>query len=308
MMTMDQPGTTTPPLPPPIQQRTPRDVSTSVRWSLRLGSALGLVGWGMFGFGMIFFWLFAMNADVASLWQFDGETEQAPGQVTRSEKTKFTIGGNRKRGRPGKPVYANAYVFAAPDGTEHRGVSCATDASLIAGQAVEVEYPKGEPHVSRIVGMRRAPFDAWSALTALVPVVGLGLIVAGVRRGGRHADLLENGRLAWGKMVSKEATQARVNRKTVYKMTFEFTADNRRTYQVETRTHATEELEDEEHELILYQPGNPDVAVVADGLPAGVRIDEKGQVHQKRPLLVSLLLLAAALVGHGTYLCTTYLQ
>ena len=307
MMTMDQPGTTTPP-PPAIQQRVPRDVSTSVRWSLRLGSAVGLLGWGMFGFGMIFFWLFAMNADVGSLWQFGGETEQVAGQVTRSEKTKFTIGGNRKRGRPSKPVYANAYVFTAPDGTEHRGVSYATNESLLTGQAVEVEYPKGEPRVSRIVGMRRAPFDAWSGLTGLVPAVGLGLIVAGIRRGGRHADLLENGRLAWGKLVSKEATSGHVNQKTVYKMTFEFTADNRRTYQVVTKTHATAELEDEEHELILYEPGNPDVAVVADSLPAGVRIDEKGQVHQKRPLLVSLLLPTAALVGHGTYLCTTYLQ
>src|SRR5688500_5231600 len=179
MMTMDQSGTTTP--PPPIQQRVPRDVSASVRWSLRLGSAVGLIGWGLFGFGMIFFWIFALNADVASLWQFDAGTEQAAGQVTRSEKTNFTIGGNRKRGRPSKPVYANAYVFTAPDGTEHRGVSYATNESLIAGQAVEVEYPKGEPRVSRIVGMRRAPFDAWAGLTALVPVVGLGLIVAGVR-------------------------------------------------------------------------------------------------------------------------------
>jgi hypothetical protein len=49
------------------------------------------------------------------------------------------------------------------------------------------------------------------------------------------------------------------------------------------------------------------VAVVADGLPAGVRVDEKGRVHQKVPVLVWLVLPMMTLIGHGTYVCTTYL-
>ena len=291
--------------PPAIQQRVPRDVSAATRWSLRLGGGVGIAGWAMFGFGMIFFWSFAMNADVASLWQFNGETERAMGQVTHSEKTKFTTGGSKSR--RGKPVFANGYVFTSADGNERWGVSYATDHSLRVGQVVEVEHPKGRPGISRIVGMRRAVLPGVTALVALGPAVGLWMILINFRRGSRYADLLENGRLAWGKMVSKETTMARVNRKPVYKMTFEFTADNRRTYQVVAKTHATGELEDEEHELVLYEAGDPSVAVVADALPAGIRVDEKGRVHEKVPVFVWVLLPMFAVIGHGTYVFTTYL-
>jgi hypothetical protein len=97
-----------------------------------------------------------------------------------------------------------------------------------------------------------------------------------------------------------------VNNKPVYRLTFEYTADNRRTFQVVTKTHATEELEDEDHELVLYEPSDPSMAVVADSLPAGVRVDERGQVHQRAPLFTWLLLPALSLVGHGTYFCCTY--
>jgi hypothetical protein len=119
--------------PPAIQQRVPREVTASVRWSLMLGGGIGVAGWAMFGFGMIFFWIFGMNADVASLWQFNGETERATGQVTHSGKTKFTTGGSKSR--RGKPVYANGYVFMAADGIERRGVSYATDESLGYGRS-----------------------------------------------------------------------------------------------------------------------------------------------------------------------------
>jgi hypothetical protein len=273
-----------------------------------LGGVAGATGWGVLAFGMILFWVFVMNADVASLWQFDGETEQTRGQITSSEKTSFSTGGSRKRGKRGKPVFANAYVFTDGSGTERRGVSYATNVSLSAGEPVDVEYPAVRPELSRIVGMRRTPFDAWAAMLVFMPATGLALIAINVRRAGRYANLLENGRLAWGTLVSKEPTSARVNRKTVCRMTFEFTADNRETYQVVTKTHATEELEDEDHELILYAPSDPDSAVVADGLPAGVRVDEKGRIHQKVPLFAWLLLPTLAIVGHGTYFCTTYLQ
>lgn len=306
MTTMEHATETTAQPPPAIQQRLPRDVSPSVRWSLRIGGALNTVGWALLGFGMIFFWIFAMNADVPSLWQFNGEAVRAPGQVTGSHKTSFTVGGSKHR--RGKPVYANEYVFIAADGAEFSGVSYATNISMNPGRAVQVEHPVGRPDLSRIVGMRRAVLSGWAGLVALLPAAGLALIVAGFRKGGRNADLLENGRLAWGTMISKEATNARVNKQPVFKLTFEFTAENRRAYHVVTKTHVTEELEDEDHELILYEPRDPNTAVVADSLPAGIRVDEKGQVHQKPSVLAWLLLPTLALVGHGTYFCTTYLQ
>ena len=176
--------------PPPLPRESlPRDLPSGVRWSLWLGGASGMTGWAVFGFGMIFFWLFAMNADVAGTWQFAGEKEVAAGQVTGVSKTSFTSGGGKRR--KGKPVFAHEYSFRAPDGVERYGVSYQTDRNLSAGSAVQVEYPKGRPEVSRIVGMRRAPMGAPALAMVLIPLAGLGIIAAAWWAGRRAAYLLE---------------------------------------------------------------------------------------------------------------------
>ena len=53
-------------------------------------------------------------------------------------------------------------------------------------------------------------------------------------------------------------------------MFFEFTADAK-VYKISANTHEPEKLEDEEKEMLVYDPENPEKATLVDNLPKVVR-------------------------------------
>ena len=71
--------------------------------------------------------------------------------------------------------------------------------------------------------------------------------------------------------MHQEATNTKINKQTVYKLFFEFTANDGKTYQVVAKTHKTHRLLDEELEALVYDPANPSNAVVLDALPNGIK-------------------------------------
>ena len=283
----------------------PRSVPTSVRLRVLFGGFINQFGWLFFGFGMIFFWIFVLNSDLTGWLVFSGELETVEGVVTESRGTGASVGGSDHS--EGTPVYANAYRFSY-DREEHSGVSYATGRKLEAGQSVKIEMPKGDPSRSRIEGMRTALFGPFAAAAAIFPFVGLCFVIFGLRKGRKAIRLLRDGKQAEGTLVSKKATSTRVNKQPVYKLTFEFTADDGRTYQAVAKTHQTEDLEDEAREPLLYDPVDPSYATMLDALPGRPRIDDMGTIHGGsvvKTLLVSIVP-AASVVGHGIYACLRY--
>jgi len=79
-----------------------------------------------------------------------------------------------------------------------------------------------------------------------------------------------------GKIKNKAATNARINNQTVYKMIFEFQAEDTKFYEAIAKTHLPQLLEDDEKEKLLYNPLNPKHAVLIDSLPGSPRIDNQG--------------------------------
>ena len=280
------------------RQTLPRDVPGAVRRGVLLGGALAQIGWIIFGFGMIFFWAFAMNADVASILHFRGELETAKGTIIGSRQTMFSQGGSEDE--RGTPIHANDYWFLSADEVEYRGTSYAKGRALKPGQAVTVEHPRGRPDMSRIKGMRRSPFSGWLVLVALLPAVGLWLTIAGMRFGSRRRWLLANGRLTWGALKSKEPTGTLVNDRPVYKLTFEFQA-NGKTWPAVARTHNVESLLDEAEERILYDPRDPARATMVDNLPMKVELDDRGRIIHHGRAGWALIAPFLAIVGHGVY-------
>lgn len=265
----------------------PRVVPLSLRLSLLLGG-LGQVGWLILGFGMVFFWGFAWRADL-SFVLFYGPRGQAEGRITEITQTGASVGGGE--GRAGTPIYAYRYRFADPAGVERTGVSYRTGRAGEVGDAVTVEYPRGWPTMSRIAGMRREIWEAWAVLLALLPLLGLAFIVARARSGRKAAHLLQCGSLALGVLKSKEATNIKVNKRDVYKLTFEFQSEERLRYTVETRTTEPEVLEDQEQERIVYDPQQPTYAMLLDDLPGQPKVDEEGQFRPKGLRAAALLIL-----------------
>jgi hypothetical protein len=278
-----------------------RDVPISIR-VINLFGRSPFLGWLFFGFGLIFFWLFTLNSDFMSWYWFRGALETTKGTVLYSEGSGF--GGDDDS----SVTYANHYSFVGSDGNQYENVSYA-DYQLDKGKSVTVEYPKGRPSVSRIKGMDRAPVHPTvGAVGAVLPLIGLGFIVTGLRRGLKANRLLRNGIIARGKLISKESTGHEVYGNPVCKFTFEFTAGNERNYQVVAQTHLTDRLEDETEEPLLYDPMQPGYALMLDDLPAGVCINENGCIKVGEPVrtafraIVRLIFPTATVIGHGLYI------
>jgi hypothetical protein len=278
-----------------------RDVPISIR-VINLFGESPFLGWLFFGFGLIFFWLFTLNSDLTSWYWFRGELDTAKGTILCSEGSGF--GGDDDS----SVTYANHYSFVGPDGVEYKNVSYA-DYPLDKSKKVMIEYPKGRPWISRIKGMERAPVHSLlGAGMAVLPMVGLGFIITGFRRGLKANRLLRNGIVTMGKLVSKESTGHEVYGNPVYRFTFEFTAGDGPNYQAVAQTHLTDSLGDETEEPLLYDPMQPGCAVMLDNLPTGVRIDENGCIKVMEPVrtafraIVRLILPAATIIGHGFYM------
>lgn len=270
----------------------PRHVPFSLR-ILNLFSGAAQLGWAIFGFGMIFVWFFASEADFSFL-TFRGPHHSVAGTVTRVDDTGASENNERVR--------ANHYQFSVA-GRTLTGTSYSTGRLVEEGQAVTVEFAAGDPQESRIAGMRRKLFGPWAAFVLVFPAIGAGFIVFAVRSGFRRNRLLREGLLATGELKAKEATNMRVNKQTVYELTFEFIARDGRRHEARARTHVTARLEDEAREPLLYDPMDPARAYVLDDAPARPQFGVDGQL-QGRPgaALGSLIIPAAVLVAHGLVL------
>jgi Protein of unknown function (DUF3592) len=280
--------------------RPPREVPLLLRLRVLFGGFSNQFGWFFFGFGMIFVWAFTFNADLTSWYYFRGDVEKVPGQVTDSENTRLSVNGT--------PVNANHYRFTAADGTEYQSTSYATGRALKKGKTITIEYPQGNPAVSRIAGMRRKPGGLFGLIPLIFPLIGLIFMAVGIQKGIKGNRLLGRGEVATGKLISKEPTNTKINDRTVYKLTFEFEAGDGRTYQVQAKTHLPHKLEDEAEEPLVYDLMRPDYAVMLDNLPGRPRINDSGSFAASGWGAIRCLLIpVATLIGHGMYIYLKFL-
>ena len=262
-------------------------------------------GWGFFGFGMIFFWVFAGLVNFDDAFRFSGELRTTTGQVievldtsasendTRVQKIKFSFV------HPEKKVLPPAETVAGED--EHLIVAeCyQTGTSLKSGQQVKVEFPADNPEKARIGGTRRGVFQVWVLLlVAIFPFVGLVFMVFGIRRGLAIWRLLNYSCLTYGVLINKEPTNTRINHQTVMKLTFSFETERGRSANVVARTHEYQHLVDEAEEPLLYNPFNPEESCLLDDIPGRPRLDEYGSLVSKddEGLIKTLFVPAVALL------------
>lgn len=268
---------------------TPRRVPLPVRCHMAFGGALNQMGWALFAFGMCFFWGFFVNCEAISWLSFRGPLNTTAATITRSEKTNASEGGSKSR--PGTPIYANHYSFVQ-DRKEYTGCSYATGRALSSGQSVNIEYSPGNPEISRIQGMRSRMFGAGASMVVIFPIAGLGLMLPGYFLGKKAKRLLECGQLAEAALQDKQPTNTSINKQRVYKLRFEFTASDGRKYPATTRTHQPAKLEDEATEQVIYDPNDPQRALLVDAMPGAFRVDENGNIQpesSRRALLVTIL-------------------
>lgn len=270
----------------------PRHVPAGTKLRLLFGVFLNLFGWIFFGFGLIFVWVFTLQADLTGWLVFRGDLATARGVISASTETNMSV--NEQR------VYRYDYRFSH-DGVDFSGSSYQTGGGMKDNHAVTVEFPAGSPENSRIQGMRRGIIGLFGLMPVIFPAVGLCFMAGGIRKGLKGIRLLTYGEMAAGELIDKQATNAKINEQTVYKLTYAFTAIDGQAYHAFAKDHETDKLEDEAVEPLLYDPMKPTDAVLLDNLPGCPRVDDMGQVVMKGSAVGVVLLPLITVAGHGAY-------
>ena len=285
--------------------RPTRRVPVSTRIAVQFGGFFVQFGAAFFAFGMIFWWVFGAHSDVTSWYKFMGDLQTTQGTVTQVEDTGISEGGSDSS--PGTPIYRVAFEFEL-NGVQYASDCYGTGYSPSRGTTVSVEYVADDPITSRIEGTRKSALGFIGLLVAIFPLTGLTFMTIGMMRNAGAARIIGVGRLARGRLVSKEPTNTRINKQTVYKYTFEFEDEHGATHQVTGRTHHTSLLEDEETERLIYNPAKPDDGVLIDTLPGRPTVSDDGQFSSVGVrALVLMILPVGGIVVHGAIGALMYL-
>ena len=121
----------------------------------------------------------------------------------------------------------------------------------------------------------------------------------GFRRGLLGAQLLAEGKLAGGKLISKLDAGYEVQKRKVYDYAYAFAAADGSQHTVTARTTEDRRMEDDPLEPILYDVSHPSRAVVIDQLDGPPRIGADGQIQGASVVraVVAAILPCIALVG-----------
>ncbi len=169
-------------------------------------------------------------------------------------------------------VYEYKYEYQVDGVKIFSGYGYSTGNLFSLGNEISVNYKANNPKLSKAKGLRTSEFESGITLFVLIfPTVGLIMLFFGTRKALQQIFILKIGELAEGKLLFKTPTNVKVNKQTVYALTFEFKASDGQVYQAVTKTHQYQILEDEEFEKLVYDPDMPTSAVLLDVLPNGIK-------------------------------------
>lgn len=287
----------------------PRMVPLGVKARVLFGSTSSQLGWVFLGVGMVVSMLILSNID-RSASTFRRNIVECKGRVTKVEETNYSEGGGGRLRDHGTPVYRICFNYSGDNGVKGEGVSYALGDQVEEGEEVCVEYLRDKPQVARIQGMRTGMVSSAGVMVILMPIVGAAFVCFGGISGLRNISLLSNGIQELGTLVHKKRTRAKIGEQTVYRLTFEFKANDDQTYFVRARTHEPKKLEDEKRERLLYDPWGPKRAVMLDALPGSPHIGKDGSMRAGSlgGLIGVLSIPAVAIIGNIVFICFYYLR
>jgi len=288
----------------------PRHVPMSVRLRMRCGGFASQFGWLFFGFGMVFVWVFGGATALHNLVFFSGELASAEATVTEIAETNVEIND--------REVYRYVYSYEV-EGRTYTGATKGFGGRYQVDDTANIEYCVDDHARSRIPDMSIGSFGMYFGM--ILPVVGLGFILAGQRKARNGGRLLRDGKFATGTLIGREPTNTTINKQRVFKYTFEFQADDNQIYTVSARSHlphrfageATDVTGNESaeefdipngvNEPLVYDQYNPLDAVLLDDLPGEPRFDAHGDIAGNvGGLLLRLIIPGAAFFGHFFWL------
>jgi len=241
-----------------------RNIPFSSTISIFFSGVLTIIGLSFFLLGSLFLVVFGMMIDFND-WRFS-DSDPITTQTKVIEVRSTNASENKVR------VYEYIYSYKTPEGKEFTGTSYNTGTARFENDVVRVQYLKDNPQISRIEGMRKGEFSPFIIIFLLIfPVIGAILGFIGFSKNIKYIKLVKYGKLAYGTFSHLEATGGSVNKQTIFRMFFKFTDENGQNFEATGETHLTSRLEDEDQELLVYNPVFPEENIMIDALPLSVK-------------------------------------
>jgi hypothetical protein len=169
-------------------------------------------------------------------------------------------------------IFEYKYQFKLDDEKFYTGKGYSTGNTMERGDGIKILYKQKDPSKSKGVDLRTSILGGWAVFFRL-QFLGFGLIILffGMRKTLRQISILKIGEIADAKLLNKKATNMKIDRQTVYALTFEFTASDSKIYRVVYTLSAVKNITDEGYEMLVYDPDRPEKAVLLDQLPKGIK-------------------------------------
>lgn len=239
-----------------------RQIPTGLKLRVLFGGVTMFIGIAFLVMGSLFLFVFGSISGM-STQSVPEDAGEAKAVITKIESTNSSVNG--------QSVYNFHYEFKHHDGNTYQGFSYGEGMILQEGQEVDIEFDRQNPEISQIKGMRMDTMPGWVILPILPFVlIGAGFTGYNFIKNRKSLELLRIGQVTYGKLITKEPTNTRINNRTVYKLTFEFQVRNQ-TYHTVAKSHQPEKLMDEREEKLVYNPDDPNEAQMIDELTGAVK-------------------------------------
>lgn len=241
----------------------PRTISLGLKLKIFFNGPLAVMGLCLFLFGSIFPIVFGSMADFKSVFTFN---ENDPATRGLLNDIRETANSENKR-----KVFEYNYQYLV-DNKTYTGTSFSAFSTLKFGDSANVQYIAKQPELSRIQGMRAAPFSfSVVPFTSIFPLVGFVFLIISLSSGKKNIYLVQNGILTDGRVTRKEPTNAKINNQIVYKIFFQYISQDGNLQESFVKSHKLQKLGDELNEPLVYDSQNPSQAVLLDSLPKKIR-------------------------------------
>jgi hypothetical protein len=237
-----------------------RNLSFGVKLSVILGGVMVFIGLAFTVIGLAFIIPFALSVNYDGL-KISKDSPTTSGQLINVSPTNSYVNDIR--------VYEYSYEYYVRN-EKHTGLSYKPGEYELAN--IRIQYVEDSPEISRIEGMESSTFPMWFfLLIGIFPITGGIMLYAGLKKRLMYLKILQIGKVTFGVFDRMETTGASINSQNVYKMFFNYVAEDQKVYQAFGETHKTHRLKDEQFEPLVFNPANPEEAIMIDGLPNSVR-------------------------------------
>ncbi len=261
----------------------PRHFSIVGKLSILLHSTLIYIGLGFFGMGFLFTVLMLRLHWAYEELNASGTWTTTTGTITQYEK-------QRSSGKNSSTTHYYDYEYTVAGKTYTHKAGISTNLNKDQGDTLSIDYLDTKPEITYINGHHPSSMIIGAYLGAPFLIISFFLLYFGFRRTRRNLHLYQHGIFTKGKMLSSESTNETVNKQRVFKYQFSFTTPDGKQHTVETKTHLTHKVEDEEEEFILYEPDAPAIALVYDAEEYTPLVENDGSLRARFKVIGFILL------------------